>query len=157
MYEMFQKLHKKAQIKKLSEKDTVDRRSLLYYWLSSLFVVIEGFVELDVPALLRCRPSNFEEIVDRAKLVLDHARQRSPELKLYRSATFHYQKDSEKHRSFLFADGSLVWALELQFQLQDFFSAYRVNCEVIYMLEGRMEESEIASASKRRRKTRAAS
>lgn len=95
--------------------------------------------------------------MDRAKLVLDHARQRSPELKLYRSATFHYQKDLEKHRSFLFADGSLVWALELQFQLQDFFSTYRVNCEVIYMLEGRMEESEIASASKRRRKTRAAS
>jgi len=85
--------------------------SRLSVWYSLLYVVIEGYQELnhvdaDIDTLLKQR-----EYVDY--------------LRIFRNATFHYQKDplTEKARAFLCAKDSEIWIRSLNRAFDRFFLA----------------------------------
>ena len=76
------------------------------FWLSALFVVSEGYIELGL-----------------SDHVLDPLIERHIEsLRLYRNATFHFQRKPDKHVQFYRDPANrLNWAEELHASLEDFF------------------------------------
>jgi hypothetical protein len=83
-----------------------DFQIYLQFWLSALYVVAEGFLELGLSDPKLCR------------LVKRHI----DALRLYRNATFHFQKKPDKHVQF--HDGRAIrlnWALDMHFAFEKFF------------------------------------
>lgn len=89
--------------------EIMDFEVYLGFWLSALYVVAEGFVEL------RLKDPEIEP------LIAAHI----DSLRLYRNATFHFQRKPDKHVQF--HDGKAVrlnWAEELHAALHTFFEAH---------------------------------
>jgi hypothetical protein len=81
-------------------------RTYYSYWLSGLFVVAEGFQTLGL------KSPKIE------KLIVEHI----DELRLFRNATFHFQKTPAKHVQF--HDGAAIrmnWAEELHDAFEKYF------------------------------------
>jgi hypothetical protein len=84
-------------------------RTYASYWLSALYVVVEGFNELKL---------------DRAK-VPEMADPHINRLKLFRNGCFHYQRDTRKQVQFHDPElDGLNWAERLHEHLNDFFADY---------------------------------
>jgi hypothetical protein len=81
----------------------------LSVWYSLIYVVVEGFKELNLnhPAV--------EELLSNEENV--------DFLRLFRNATFHYQKDplTEKAQKFLIAKDSEIWINSLNMAFEQFF------------------------------------
>jgi hypothetical protein len=77
------------------------------FWLSSLYVVAEGFLELKL----------VDGIIE--SLVREHI----DDLRLFRNGTFHFQTSPHKTAQF-FSGGQINWAEELHEEFCEFFQAY---------------------------------
>jgi hypothetical protein len=91
-------------------KNWQEFRTYHAYWLSALFVVAEGFLELGL---------------DKAKvpeITHDHIEK----LKLFRNGCFHYQRHHNKQLQFLETDPneSMNWAERLHEQFREYFREY---------------------------------
>jgi hypothetical protein len=89
--------------------DAADLKTYLSFWLSALYVVAEGFLELGLS------DPDLDQLV---KLYIDS-------LRLYRNATFHFQKKADKHLQF--HDGQAVrlnWAEDMHTAFESFFRKY---------------------------------
>ena len=79
------------------------------YWLSALYVVIEGYREID--------PKN--AALD--ALIASHG----DSLRLYRNGVFHFQKQTTKNVQFHgHPDNRLNWAEDIHTEFENFFCAY---------------------------------
>ncbi|MGI2069249.1 hypothetical protein [Shewanella baltica] len=96
-----------CEIQKLSQLHSSFRRVSVFY--SLLYVVVEGYQEL----------KSFDEKVD----LLLEAEDFVNALRLFRNATFHYQKAPipEKAMKFLEADNSEYWIQELHSAFRQYF------------------------------------
>jgi hypothetical protein len=92
-----------------------------------IYVVIEGYRELDL------NDSRIDELLEDEKY-LDH-------LRLFRNATFHYQKKpvSEKELKFLEAEGAEHWIRELHYSFQSYFErVFPINEVMKLMKDGKI-------------------
>jgi hypothetical protein len=92
----------------------------LQFWLSALYVVAEGFIELrltdpELDGLVKCHIDS---------------------LRLYRNATFHFQEKPNKHVQFFGAD-RLNWAEELHSSFEKFFLKHTRGIEARAFLRWR--------------------
>ena len=86
-------------------------------WLSALYVVCEGFLELKFSDP-RTEP-----------LISEHL----DSLRIYRNATFHFQRKPDKHTQFHDGEAQrLNWAEELHAALEDYFRQHLEKLERIY-------------------------
>ena len=87
-------------------QSTLHRMSV---WYSLIYVVVEGYKELN------CTHEAVDEILNNDECV--------DFLRLFRNATFHYQKDplTEKAQKFLMAKDSEIWIRDLNKALEKFF------------------------------------
>ncbi|MGF1747139.1 hypothetical protein [Vibrio cionasavignyae] len=95
------------EIQKLSQLHSSFRRICVFY--SLLYVVVEGYRELN----------SSDEKVDSLLEAVDFV----DALRLFRNATFHYQKTpiSEKAMKFLETDNSELWIQELHSSFRQYF------------------------------------
>lgn len=81
------------------------------FWLSALYVVIEGFRDLGLS----------DKRID-VLLVSKNV----DSLRVYRNSTFHFQKTSNKHNQFYEINSDrLNWALEVYLEFGRYFSDYQ--------------------------------
>lgn len=146
MLENFENLYRGWKKKNsLSHRKFVDLRIYQSSWLGFLAVTCEGFEKLGMHRLLQnSRPAAFEALIPKSdpigRLIKRH---RSP-LREFRNNTFHLREDPEAIRSFFEPDaGRLLWARDLHDAFKDFFSAYRLECEIHYSSNGRWGEVHI--------------
>lgn len=87
---------------------TDDYGVFMFYWYSGLYVVIEGFKELQL------RDAKIEALLQSPNVET---------LKLTRNATFHFQKKYLSHKlvPFVTSEGSAVWVRELTEAFSEFF------------------------------------
>jgi hypothetical protein len=126
----------------LSYRKVVDLRIYLSSWLGFLAVTCEGFENLGMHLLLsNNRPAAFEELIPKSDAVGKLIKRHRNPLRELRNKTFHLREDPEAIRRFFDPDANrLPWARELHNAFADFFSAYRVECEVHYANNGRRGE-----------------
>ncbi|PWK99434.1 hypothetical protein C7431_102237 [Pantoea allii] len=146
---MFKNYNKiKQKMKKdghLSHREKFDMGIYLSTWLGFLGVVCEGFRSLKMRLLVENeRPKNFKELLPISDGIGKLMKEHSESLRVFRNNVFHLRENAEFIR--LFFDNEverLSWAFELHRALSDFFSQYRVFCEVHYVLNGRKGESDL--------------
>ena len=94
------------------KKNTRLKRDFLVYYgyyLSALWVVVEGFCELNL------KDNVIEEL----------AKKHGDSLRLYRNGTFHYQRKPDKHVQFHgHPENRMNWVEKLYFELERFFCNY---------------------------------
>ncbi|MEN4710603.1 DUF6896 domain-containing protein [Pantoea agglomerans] len=155
MLENYDKINLKLQKKgHLNQRDHVDKRIYLTTWLGLLGVVCEGYRKLKMRILLeKHRPDSFKELIkmsdDLGKIMKEHA----DSLRKFRNDIFHLRENNELVRHFFERKlERLAWARELHSALADFFSQYRIICEVHYLLNGRKGECDLINSKKNKRK-----
>jgi hypothetical protein len=139
----YQKLDRKLETSgKLSRKNEVDMRVYFFSWLGFLAVTCEGFKNMNVRELLtNDRPDSFKEMLAMSDALGKMIKIHWDPLREFRNNVFHLRKSSEKVRQF-FSQGAdrLTWSRELHQALHEFFSVYRISCEVHYMVNKRRGE-----------------
>lgn len=127
---------------KLSRNSEINVRIYLSSWLGFLAVTCEGFKDLKVRLLLKSeRPEDFAELSSIADSIGRLMNVHADALRKYRNKVFHLRENSEEIRSFFAKDAErLPWARELHTAIAEFFSQYRVLCEMHYILHGRKSE-----------------
>lgn len=95
--------------------------AVLSVWYSLLYVVVEGYQEL------KLRDDEIDELLDRNSYL--------NMLRLFRNATFHFQKDpfTPKILEFLTAGDSEVWVKELNIAFKRFFER---ELSIVEVLQG---------------------
>lgn len=143
MHENYEKLKKKYEgASRLARNDEINYRIYLVSWLGFLAVACEGFKNLSMRVLLKeQRPAAFmdmTEISDRVgRLMNIHA----GSLSKFRNNVFHLRDSPEMIQQFFARDAErLPWAHELHVLMKKFFSRYRVECELHYVLNQRQGE-----------------
>jgi hypothetical protein len=144
MLQNYQKLNRKwDRVGKLSRNDEIHIRIYFFSWLGYLGVVCEAFTKkLKLRILLmQDRPESFMKLLllsdDLGKIIKSH----SEPLRKFRNSTFHLRENQNDIRNFFERDANrLEWAKELHETLDEFFSQYRVSCEVHYAINGRKGE-----------------
>lgn len=138
----------------LSLNEKINAGIYLSTWLGFLRVTCEGFFTLQIRRLLREeRPEEFGEIVAQHDVVLKLEKQHRDALREFRNNTFHPQRDIQVRREFFDSEkGRIPWAHELHNEVAQFFSSYRIQCEVHYFVQGRLSELDIRRNRVRRRK-----
>jgi len=148
MLENYDKLYKKwGMDKSLSQRKIVDLRIYLSSWLGFLAVTCEGFEKLGMRLLLlNSRPVVFKELIPKSDAIGRMINRHGNPLREFRNKTFHLRENPEAIRRFFAPDKKkrLPWARELHDAFADFFSAYRIECEVHYELNGRRGELRVA-------------
>lgn len=127
---------------KLSRNNEVNLRIYLSSWLGFLAVTCAGFRDLKVRFLLKDdRPEGFAELISIADSIGRLMNIHADPLRKYRNKVFHLRENSEEIRNFFAKDAErLPWVRELHTAIAEFFSRYRVLCEVHYILYGRKSE-----------------
>ena len=93
-------------------KHKTEFETYIAFWLSALFVVVEGFNELKPDA------TQVTELSD----------PRVDTLRLFRNGCFHYQRDYQKFAPFLSGDLELFdWAERLHMQFGAYFAKHRAQ------------------------------
>lgn len=151
----YEKLESKPEQRgRLSQSESVYQRIYFCSWLGFLGVTCEGFKKLNVRTLLQNnRPHDFHELIPESDALGRAIRQHADPLREFRNNVFHLRDDIGAEERF-FARGAerLAWAEELQLAFDEFFSQYRILCEVHYIVHGRTSEGELMRS---RRKTSA--
>ncbi|WP_254460338.1 DUF6896 domain-containing protein [Xanthomonas sacchari] len=137
----------------LSGERLIDARIYLRSWLGFLAVTCEGFESLGMRRLLRDeRPLSFGELTTKSDAVGSLIKEHRKPLWELRNKTFHLRKDADAIRKFFLPGaGRIPWARELHQAFKEFFSNYRVECEVHYILNGRRGEVSLKSLPHKRR------
>lgn len=150
MRENFEKLGRELKSRgRLSQRKQVDYRIYLCSWLGFLAVTSEGFSKLKPRLLLQDqRPKEFVELIPKSDALGKLMKQHADPLRRVRNSIFHLRDDAEALTTFMSAE-TMEWARNLHDGFKQFFSAYRVLCEVQYFLHDRLLESSLVS--KRRR------
>lgn len=156
MYKNYDKIkQKKKRNGYLNRQDNTDMRIYLSTWLGFLGVTCEGFRKLNMRVLINNeRPESFKELLSLSDSIGKIMKQNANSLRIFRNNVFHLRENTEF--AYHFFDGRaerLCWARELHVVLTEFFSQYRVCCEVHYVINGRKGESDlIKKKGKRARK-----
>lgn len=130
---------------KLTYRDKFEMRIYISTWLGFLGVVCEGFRKLNMRIVLnKERPSEFKELTPVSDRIGKLMKEHSDSLRIFRNNVFHLREDNE-HVHLFFHDevDRLQWAHELHIMLSDFFSKYQYFCEVHYVINGRIGESNL--------------
>jgi|TARA_A100001518_G_C1220056_1_gene63949 hypothetical protein len=138
----------------LSQDDTVAQGIYFSSWLGFLGVTCEGYKKLKMRILLQGnRPEAFRELIPKSDEIGRVMKQHSDPLRGFRNNVFHLRDDIEAMQRF-FANGAvrLVWAEGLHAAIAEFFSMYRVLCEVHYVMHGRASEMQMGQNRPRLRK-----
>ncbi|MBU4682934.1 hypothetical protein KC222_13055 [Cedecea davisae] len=146
MFNNYNKInHKMTNNRHLNQREKFDMRIYLSTWLGFLGVVCEGFKKLNMRLLLdNERPSDFKELLSISNHIGKLMKEHSNSLRIFRNNVFHLREDAEFiHNFFCTEVERLPWACELHIALSDFFSQYRVFCEVHYVINGRKGESDL--------------
>lgn len=146
MLENYDKIRLKFQkVSHLSQREQVDMKIYLTTWLGLLGVVCEGYRKLKMRILLENhRPESFKELIkmsdDIGRIMKEHA----DALRKFRNDIFHLRVNNELVRHFFERKlERLSWARELHLALAEFFSQYRIICEVHYLLNDRKGECDL--------------
>lgn len=126
----------------LSHRKIVDLRIYMSSWLGFLAVTCEGFEGLNMQRLLRdSRPDAFGKLTQKSDVIGTLIKKHRKPLREFRNKTFHLRKDPLAIRDFFASDKNRIpWARELHQAFADFFSAYRLECEFHYSINGRLGE-----------------
>ncbi|MCL6358776.1 hypothetical protein EXT49_01765 [Pectobacterium polaris] len=146
MFKNYNKLNQKMQKNgHLSQREKFDMGIYLSTWLGFLGVVCEGFRKLNMRILLNNeRPGGFKELLPISDEIGKLMKEHSNSLRIFRNNVFHLRENTEfLHHFFDKEVERLPWARELHMTLSDFFSQYRVFCEVHYVINGRKGESDL--------------
>lgn len=111
-------------------------------WLGFLAVTAEGFKRLRVRKLLQDeRPPDFAELVPKVDVLGQTLKAHDDALRRFRNIVFHLREGSQEVERFFYErPNRLEWAEQLQSSFADFFSSYRILCQVQYALENRRSE-----------------
>ncbi|WP_349736563.1 DUF6896 domain-containing protein [Pseudomonas jessenii] len=149
------KLHKKwSKPTPLSQDEKVNLGIYLCSWLGFLAVTCEGFKKLRMRLLLQDkRPQKFHELISKCNGIGKMMNRHADALREFRNNVFHLRDDAGAiNRFFAYDAERLPWAVELHTSLGDFFSEYRVLCEVHYLLNDRRSESQLGRMRPKRRR-----
>ncbi len=145
--ELMQKNYRKLEEKRnknnrLSRNDRVNLSIYFCTWLGFLAVTCEGFKKLRAHILIQNeRPQDFIELLPKINRLGSLMKMHSDPLRKFRNDIFHLRDNHGELERFLNGQHNrLEWAEELQTALGDFFSEYRVHCQVHYAIEGRKDE-----------------
>lgn len=130
------------QCGRLSQNDRVQISIYFCTWLGLLGVTAEGFKKLAIRKLVQeARPSAFCELVPRADALGKLLKKHDDALRKFRNNVFHLRGSTDGiERFFSESPSRLEWAEELQAAFDQFFSSYRILCQVQYAIEGRKNE-----------------
>lgn len=143
MLNNYKKLTKKWQQRgRLTQNDRVQLTIYFGTWLGFLAVTAEGFKKLAIRKLVQTdRPSDFAELVPQADELGSLLKKHDDALRKFRNTVFHLREDMKDiERFFHERPNRLEWAEELQSGFHNFFSSYRILCQVQYVIENRSDE-----------------
>ena len=143
MLNNYRKLTKKWQRRgRLTPNDRVQLPIYFCAWLGFLAVTAEGFNKLAIRKLVNTdRPPDFVELVPQADQLVGLLKKNDDALRKFRNTVFHLREDMKDIERFVHERPSrLEWAEKLQSELSNFFSSYRVLCQVHYIVENRSDE-----------------
>jgi hypothetical protein len=146
MRKNYQKVAKKLENnKKLSGKDQVEFRIYFSSWLSYLYATCEKFDHPKMAILLaKNRPESFRELIGKSAEITQLIKLHKNPLRKLRNNVFHTREDVKPILQFAADEaGRLLWAGELHSSMAEFFSKYRILCEVHYLTHNRLGESQI--------------
>lgn len=136
---------KRNQWGHLSQNEAVNQCVYFSTWIGFLGVICEGFKKVGIRSLLQQnRPEDFRELIPKSDAIGRAIRQHAEHLREFRNNVFHLRDDIGAVERF-FANGAvrLTWAEELQTAFDEFFSEYRILCEVHYVVHGRTSEMQM--------------
>lgn len=130
----------------LSHRKIIDLRIYMSSWLGFLAVTCEGFNKIKMYLLLKNeRPSEFKDLINKNNEIVKLINLHRDSLREFRNKTFHLRENPEVIRNFFAPDAErLEWARELHQAFKAFFYAYRFQCEIHYVRNGRRGEVRIA-------------
>jgi len=133
---------KRNQRSRLSQNDEVQLSIYFCTWLGFLAVTAEGFKKLGIRRLVKdARPSDFVELIPKADELGKLLKKHDDALRKFRNNVFHLRESAEEVERFFYEQPNrLEWAEELQAAFNEFFSTYRILCQVHYLLENRKDE-----------------
>lgn len=131
--------------KYLSQNDEVEFRIYFSSWLGYLYATCEKFDKPTMSILLaENRPDSFRELIAKAEEITKLIKLHYNPLRKLRNNVFHTRADVKPTLQFATDEmGRLSWAGELHFALAQFFSMYRILCEVHYLTHDRLGESQM--------------
>lgn len=157
--ELMRKNHEKLTIKwranqHLSKSESANLRHYFIAWIGFLAVTCEGFKTQGIRQILENnRPNEFKELLPKYNAIGTLLKPHQDALREFRNNVFHLRTDISAILRFALDDGGrLKWAEEIHAALEDFFSNYRVLCEVHYLRNDRWKESQIGTKRPRRKK-----
>lgn len=154
MRENYKKLLSKLEKSKdLSQEDEVNFRIYFSSWLGYLHATCEGFDKLSMWVLLtKSRPASFLETIPKWQEVARLINLHKTPLRNFRNNVFHVRADIKPIMQFAADDaGRLSWAGELHLAVTEFFSMYRILCEVHYLTHDRLNESQLRAQHAKRK------
>jgi hypothetical protein len=143
MFKNYKKLStKRNQRSQLGQNDKVDQTIYFCTWLGLLGVTAEGFKKLSIRLLLQnARPSAFVELIPQIDILGKLLKKHDDALRTFRNNIFHLRRSPEEiERFFREQPNRLEWAEALQAAFGQFFSNYRILCQVQYLIENRNKE-----------------
>jgi len=149
MLENYDKIEKITKIRKIGRKNKVYQRVYFVTWLGFLGVACEGFRKLNVRTILSTRPPIFVEAIPLADGIGKLIKKNADSLRIFRNNVFHLRESPDEMLQFIKGGSNRIeWARDLHQALSNFFKEYRVNCEIEYIENGRISESNIAGGNK---------
>ncbi|QVX37953.1 hypothetical protein J4H89_13310 [Ralstonia solanacearum] len=133
MRENFTKLdEKRMQYGHLNQEESVKQGIYLSSWLGLLGVTAEGFRNLGMrPLIQKNRPKEFDELIPYCDRIGRMLKKNFHPLRAFRNSVFHLRDDVSAVRRFFDREADrLPWAGDLHAEFTNFFSAYRILCEV---------------------------
>lgn len=133
---------KRNQRGRLSKNDHYQLAIYFSTWLGFLAVTAEGFKKLGIRMLVKDdRPQEFIELIPKADELGKLLKKHDDALRKFRNNVFHLRESTEEiERFFRERPERVEWAEELQTAFNEFFSNYRILCQVHYVIENRKEE-----------------
>lgn len=127
---------------RLSQDDRVQLPIYFCTWIGFLAVTAEGFKKLAIRRLIQYdRPPDFAELVFKADELSCLLKKHDDALRRFRNTAFHLREStSDIERFFYERPSRLEWAEELHSAFEQFFSNYRILCQLQYVMENRTDE-----------------
>ncbi|HZG37202.1 MAG TPA: hypothetical protein VEZ50_00855 [Nodosilinea sp.] len=127
---------------RISQNDRVQLSIYFCTWIGFLGVTAEGFKKLAVRKLIQdARPPDFMELVPQSDELGRLLKKHDDALRKFRNNVFHLRESPEEIERFFYDQPNrLEWAEELQAAFEQFFSNYRILCQVHYVIENRNED-----------------
>lgn len=130
------------QRNRLSQNDRVQLSIYFCIWLGLLAVTAEGFKKQGIRRLVQdARPPEIVELIPKADELGKLLKKHDDALRKFRNNVFHLRESTEEiERFFHERPNRLEWAEELQAVFGQFFSTYRILCQVHYAIKSRKED-----------------